>query len=41
MAIRGRTPTPPEICVGRVQFLRRAERDGTFAQVFDMLNPAA
>lgn len=40
MGLLARTPTPPEICVERVQFLRRAEADGTYAQVFGMLNPA-
>jgi uncharacterized oxidoreductase len=40
MGLLGRMPTPPEVCVERVQFLRRAEADGTYAQVFGMLNPA-
>ncbi len=40
MGLLAQTPTPPEICVGRVQFLRRAEADGQMAQVFGMLNPA-
>ncbi len=40
MGLLARTPTPPEICVDRVQFLRRAEADGQYAQVFGMLNPA-
>jgi uncharacterized oxidoreductase len=40
MGLLGQTPTSPEICVGRVQFLRRAEADGQMAQVFGMLNPA-
>lgn len=40
MGLLARTPTPPEVCVERVQFLRRAEADGAYAQVFGMLNPA-
>ncbi|MGL5009228.1 MAG: SDR family oxidoreductase [Paracoccaceae bacterium] len=39
MGLLGQTPTPAEICVGRVQFLRRAEAEGQMAQVFGMLNP--
>jgi uncharacterized oxidoreductase len=39
MDLLAQTPTPPEICVGRVQFLRRAEAEGQMVQVFDMLNP--
>jgi uncharacterized oxidoreductase len=39
MALFGRTPTPPELCVERVQFLRRAEAEGRYSQVFGMLNP--
>ncbi len=31
-------PTPPEICVQRVGFLRRAEAEGQFDAVFRMLN---
>jgi uncharacterized oxidoreductase len=40
MGLLGQTPTPDEICVERVQFLRRAEADGQMAQVFGMLNTA-
>jgi uncharacterized oxidoreductase len=39
MRLLARTPTPDEICGGRVQFLRRAEADGQMAPVFGILNP--
>jgi uncharacterized oxidoreductase len=39
MGLLARTPTPGEICVERVQFLRQAEAQGQFAQAFGMLNP--
>jgi uncharacterized oxidoreductase len=39
MGLLGQTPTPDEICVERVQFLRRAEAEGRMATVFGMLNP--
>jgi uncharacterized oxidoreductase len=32
-------PTPPEIAVERVKFLRNAEAEGRFAQTFATLNP--
>jgi uncharacterized oxidoreductase len=38
MSILARDPIPDEILVERVGFLRRAEAEGTYAQVFDMLN---
>ena len=41
MALLSQSPTPGEICVDRVQMLRRAERDGRFEQVFAMLNATA
>lgn len=41
MAIWSHSPTPQEICVSRVQFLRQAEATGSHDQVFAMLNPAA
>ena len=41
MGLLGQDPTPGEICVKNVQFLRRAEAEGRFDQVFGMLNPAA
>jgi uncharacterized oxidoreductase len=31
-------PTPPEIAVERVKFLRNAEAEGRFAQTFATLN---
>lgn len=34
------TPAPDEICVERVKFLRNAEKEGRFDQVFQMLNGA-
>jgi uncharacterized oxidoreductase len=40
MGLLSRTPTPDEICVERVQFLRQAEATGQFGTVFAMLNPA-
>jgi uncharacterized oxidoreductase len=38
MAILARDPVPDEILVERVGFLRKAEADGSYAQVFQMLN---
>lgn len=38
MALFNTQPTPPENCVERVNFLRRAEAEGRFDQVFAMLN---
>ncbi len=38
MGLLRQQPTPPEICVERVGFLRYAERQGTFDQVFAGLN---
>ncbi|WP_163269967.1 SDR family oxidoreductase [Chelativorans alearense] len=38
MALFRREPTPQEILVERVGFLRWAERDGRFDQAFDILN---
>mgnify|MGYP003563983428 CR=1 FL=1 len=40
MGLLARTPTPPDICVERVQILRRADAQGQYAQVFGMLNPS-
>jgi uncharacterized oxidoreductase len=40
MGLLAQSPTPDEICVGRVQFLRRAEADQKFDAVFGMLNAA-
>lgn len=40
MGLLSRNPTPPEICVDRVRFLRQAEAEGQFDRVFGMLNPA-
>jgi uncharacterized oxidoreductase len=34
------TPTPNEVLVERVKFLRNAEKSGNYDQVFSMLNPA-
>jgi uncharacterized oxidoreductase len=34
-------PTPDEVLVERVKFLRNAEREGRFDQVFALLNGAA
>jgi uncharacterized oxidoreductase len=34
-----KSPTPPEILVERVNFLRRAEAEGRYGQVFGILNP--
>ena len=41
MGLLAQSPTPEEICVQNVQFLRRAEADGRFDQVFGMLNPVS
>jgi uncharacterized oxidoreductase len=38
MSILARDPIPDEILVERVGFLRQAEADGSYAQVFEMLN---
>lgn len=38
IALFQRTPTPPEILVERVNFLRRAEAEGRFDQTLTMLN---
>jgi uncharacterized oxidoreductase len=38
MALLATVPTPPEILVQRVNFLRRAEAEGRFDAVFGMLN---
>ncbi|MGL6209531.1 MAG: SDR family oxidoreductase [Paracoccaceae bacterium] len=38
MRLLAQEPTPAEVCVERVGFLRDAEREGRFAQVFEMLN---
>jgi uncharacterized oxidoreductase len=38
MGLLAQSPTPSEICVDRVQFLRRAEADHKFDAVFSMLN---
>jgi uncharacterized oxidoreductase len=38
MGLLAQSPTPAEICVERVQFLRRAEADQKFDAVFAMLN---
>ena len=38
MGLFARQPTPPEICVRRVLFLRDAEAEGRFAQTLAMLN---
>lgn len=40
MGLLAASPTPGEVCVQRVQVLRRAEAQGSYAQVFAMLNPA-
>lgn len=40
MGLLAHTPTPPEICVERVQFLRRAAEQGQYEHVFSMLNPS-
>ena len=41
VAILAAQPTPAEVLVERVGFLRHAERDGRYDQVFEMLNGAA
>lgn len=41
MALLTRQPTPPEILVERVGFLRRAEAEGRFEQTLAQLNDAA
>lgn len=41
MALLAQNPTPAEICVDRVQILRRAEVEGRFDQVFAMINGMA
>lgn len=41
MALFARVPTPPEILVERVQFLRRAEADGRFDETLARLNEFA
>jgi uncharacterized oxidoreductase len=38
MGLLAQSPTPSEICVDRVQFLRRAEADRKFDAVFGILN---
>lgn len=38
MGLLSQDPTPAEICVDRVQILRRAEAEGRFDQMFGMLN---
>ncbi len=38
MALLAQDPTPAEVCVQRVGFLRRAEAEGKFDAVFTMLN---
>lgn len=41
MALFGRQPTPPEILVERVNFLRGAEAEGRFGETFVQLNDFA
>jgi uncharacterized oxidoreductase len=41
MALFSQVPTPPEILVERVGFLRRAEAEGRFAQTLAQLNESA
>jgi uncharacterized oxidoreductase len=41
MSYFSRQPTPAEICVERVNVLRRAEAEGRFEQVLSALNPQA
>jgi uncharacterized oxidoreductase len=41
MALFQRQPTPPEILVERVKFLRNAEADGRFEQAFTVLTNAS
>jgi uncharacterized oxidoreductase len=38
MSLFAQTPTPSEILVERVKFLRNAEREGRFDQTLEMLN---
>ncbi|MGL4234493.1 SDR family oxidoreductase [Tabrizicola sp.] len=38
MSILAKDPIPDEVLVERVGFLRKAEADGSYAQVFEMLN---
>ncbi len=38
MSILAQDPVPDEVLVERVGFLRKAEADGSYAQVFEMLN---
>ena len=40
VALMAQDPTPHEICVERVKMLRHAEANGTYADVFAMLNGA-
>ena len=40
MRLFAQVPTPAEIIVERVEPLRFAERDGTFAERLAMLNPS-
>lgn len=40
MSLLTQSPTPPEILVENVKFLRNAEREGRFDQTLAMLNPA-
>ena len=41
MALFAQQPTPPEILVQRVAFLRNAEREGRFDETFQQLNQFA
>lgn len=41
MALFQRQPTPPEICVERVKFLRNAEAEGRFEQTLALVNAEA
>ena len=41
MALFDAQPTPPEIRVNRVDFLRQAEAEGRFEAALDILNPVA
>lgn len=41
MSLFSRQPTPGEICVERVNVLRRAEAEGRFGEVLNALNPQA
>jgi uncharacterized oxidoreductase len=41
MALLSQVPTPPEVLVERVGFLRRAEAEGRFDQTLNQLNEFA